>query len=210
MARALMGPYPQGGEGASGQRSGGGGRGYSGMSPAEFNQSAQNRANAGFLERNAPSAILGLLPGGMLLGQAIKSLDDSAFKGEQQVRSADFIGKGQMSPDDFMAGGSSLTGAEGVAGANAGGGEYGGLGGMRDGGFAEGGFVTPDRLMGPDPAGPDEGFAALMSGEVVLTPEQQREIGLEKIARALMAKDPASVARPGEMDPMSVVRPGEY
>lgn len=38
----------------------------------------------------------------------------------------------------------------------------------KPGGFAAGGPVTPDALQGPNPPGPDEGFAALQPGEEVV------------------------------------------
>lgn len=56
------------------------------------------------------------------------------------------------------------AGSVDAAAANAGGGEYGGLGGARDGGYADGGLVMPQDLDGPDPAGPDAGYAALAPG----------------------------------------------
>lgn len=183
------------------------GKSYSEMSPAEFNQAAQNRANASFVERNLPGAFAP-----MGLGWAGKSLDNSMFSGEQSKRSADFIGKGQSMPDEDMAyGGGVGNSTGGYSGGGVSAADLGGAmaEGNTTGSFAEGGVVTAADLGGFDPPGPDDGFAALDVGEVVLTPEQQRRIGLEKIAKALMG-DPASAARMGEMDPMSVVRAGEY
>jgi hypothetical protein len=49
--------------------------------------------------------------------------------------------------------------------------------------YNKGGKVTPDRLMGPDPAGPDDGFAALKSGEFVLNEKAAKEIGYEVLKR---------------------------
>ncbi len=49
--------------------------------------------------------------------------------------------------------------------------------------YAKGGKVTPDRLMGPDPAGPDDGYAALKSGEFVLNEKSAKEIGYEVLKR---------------------------
>jgi hypothetical protein len=49
--------------------------------------------------------------------------------------------------------------------------------------YAKGGKVTPDRLMGPDPAGPDDGYAALKSGEFVLNEKTAKEIGYEVLKR---------------------------
>ena len=63
---------------------------------------------------------------------------------------------------------------------------FGGLGGgdgwSDGGGWANGGVVTADRLHGPDPAGPDDGYGALKSGEFVLTAEAARVIGYDKLA----------------------------
>lgn len=58
--------------------------------------------------------------------------------------------------------------------------------GTSPGMFSGGGMVMPGDLSGPDPAGPDQGYAALKAGEVVLNKEQQKKVGREKIARALM------------------------
>ena len=44
-------------------------------------------------------------------------------------------------------------------------------------GFAMGGMVTRNRLLGPDPAGPDQGYAALKSGEGVLTARAMKHYG---------------------------------
>ncbi len=57
-----------------------------------------------------------------------------------------------------------------------------GGGGSNDadaGGFYQGGFVTPDRLRGPDPAGPDDGAADLDVGEFVVNAQAaQQNMGL--------------------------------
>lgn len=49
--------------------------------------------------------------------------------------------------------------------------------------MAKGGKVTRDKLMGPDPAGPDDGFATLKSGEFVLNEKTAKEIGYEVLKR---------------------------
>ena len=49
--------------------------------------------------------------------------------------------------------------------------------------YYKGGKVTPNKLMGPDPAGPDDGFAALKSGEFVLNEKTAKEIGYEVLKR---------------------------
>lgn len=49
--------------------------------------------------------------------------------------------------------------------------------------FAKGGKVTPNRLAGPNPPGPDDGFAALKNGEFVLNKEAAEAIGYELLNR---------------------------
>ncbi len=74
---------------------------------------------------------------------------------------------------------------------NIGGGEYGGLGGNRDGGFAKGGKVKREGLLGPNPPGPDDGYAALNVGERVLNAKQFASLSKEaraEVERALKAK----------------------
>lgn len=70
------------------------------------------------------------------------------------------------------------------------GGPSGGSGGegMGNGGnaWAEGGPVTHDRLTGPNPAGPDDGYGQLQAGEYVLRQQAANRLGpqvLDKINR---------------------------
>lgn len=49
--------------------------------------------------------------------------------------------------------------------------------------FAKGGKVTPNRLGGPNPPGPDDGFAALKNGEFVLNKDAAEAIGYELLNR---------------------------
>jgi hypothetical protein len=49
--------------------------------------------------------------------------------------------------------------------------------------FAKGGKVTPDRLAGPNPAGPDDGYATLKNGEFVLNKDAAKAIGYELLNR---------------------------
>lgn len=72
---------------------------------------------------------------------------------------------GSAAGDSGTAGSSS--GDSGSAGGDSGSG--GGEGGGGDGGgWAEGGIVTADRLQGPNPAGPDDGYGGLDAGEFVV------------------------------------------
>ena len=61
----------------------------------------------------------------------------------------------------------------------------GGVGGMdgNGGGMYRGGIVTANRLQGPDPRGPDDGYVAMDKGEGVLTAEAVRHYGPGIVAR---------------------------
>lgn len=100
-------------------------------------------------------------------------------------------GLGAMSGADIMgfggaqeggAGGGGAAGGDtgsGGGGAGSAGGGMGGIGGM-DGagnGMFRGGIVTANRLRGPDPRGPDDGYVAMDKGEGVLTAEAVRHYG---------------------------------
>jgi hypothetical protein len=52
-----------------------------------------------------------------------------------------------------------------------------GASGDGDSGWANGGKVTKDRLKGPDPKGPDEGYGALLSGEYVIKKSAVKKYG---------------------------------
>ena len=46
-------------------------------------------------------------------------------------------------------------------------------------GFAQGGHVSMQRLQGPDPEGPDDGYAALKDGEFVINDKAVKKYGIE-------------------------------
>jgi hypothetical protein len=48
-----------------------------------------------------------------------------------------------------------------------------------DGGYAKGGHVSMQRLQGPNPAGPDDGYAALKDGEYVINDKAVKKYGIE-------------------------------
>lgn len=48
---------------------------------------------------------------------------------------------------------------------------------LADAGFSHGGHVTRNRLHGPDPRGPDDGYAALNVGEGIITAEAMKHYG---------------------------------
>lgn len=52
--------------------------------------------------------------------------------------------------------------------------------GSRDaGGFAQGGYVSMQDLQGPNPDGPDDGYAALKDGEYVINDQAVNQYGIE-------------------------------
>jgi hypothetical protein len=48
-----------------------------------------------------------------------------------------------------------------------------------DSGYAKGGYVSMQRLQGPNPAGPDDGYAALKDGEYVINDQAVNQYGIE-------------------------------
>jgi len=54
--------------------------------------------------------------------------------------------------------------------------------GNTNGTFAQGGRVQAKGLLGPNPPGPDEGYAALKGGELVVNAEQQKKLKPETLA----------------------------
>ena len=68
-------------------------------------------------------------------------------------------------------------GGDGAAGRGEPGGDRGGWG--RGGGYAKGGHVSMQHLQGPDPAGPDDGYAALKDGEYVINDKAVKKYGIE-------------------------------
>lgn len=88
-----------------------------------------------------------------------------------------------------ITGGSDGPSGGGMGGMDAGAGggmdAGGGVGGMdgNGGGMYRGGIVTANRLQGPDPRGPDDGYVAMDKGEGVLTAEAVRHYGPGIVAR---------------------------
>jgi hypothetical protein len=68
-------------------------------------------------------------------------------------------------------GGDSGGGMQGNSGGN--------FGGGFGGGYAQGGHVSMQRLQGPNPAGPDDGYAALKDGEYVINDKAVKKYGIE-------------------------------
>jgi len=130
-------------------------------------------------------------------GQAAQSLSTSGqgnpedtgglFGGSQDAPSeglsgpaADpFSGGDPYGGSDPQGGGTSEGSSGGGGGETGGGPSDNGSGGS---GFYKGGHVTRDRLTGPNPPGPDDGYAALDVGETVITAAATRRYGKDVMA----------------------------
>ena len=96
-------------------------------------------------------------------------------------------GGGYSSPVGGDSGSSGAFGGGFGGGESSGGGNYGGdsggyggsYGSGSVGGFYKGGKVTMDRLQGPNPAGPDDGYAGLKNGEFVINKNSVNKYGIE-------------------------------
>lgn len=89
-------------------------------------------------------------------------------------------GGGVSNPGDAGRGGGQGGGGMGGPNGPDGRGEPGNRGDWgRGGGFALGGHVSSMQLQGPDPAGPDDGYAALKGGEYVINDKAVKKYGIE-------------------------------
>jgi hypothetical protein len=87
--------------------------------------------------------------------------------------------RAEISQADAQASGGGNKGCSGYSNANAG--KYGWTrsGGGEGGGWAQGGHVTMQHLQGPNPMGPDDGYAALKDGEYVINDKAVKKYGIE-------------------------------
>jgi hypothetical protein len=76
-------------------------------------------------------------------------------------------------------GGESVGGYSGKAASRAASGQFGMDPSNRGDSFAQGGYVSMQRLQGPNPAGPDDGYAALKDGEYVINDQAVNQYGIE-------------------------------
>jgi hypothetical protein len=83
-------------------------------------------------------------------------------------------------------GGGGSPGSSVDSGVGGGSGEVSGEG--APGGYAKGGHVTRGRLIGPNPPGPDDGYAALDHGEFVIKASDVKKLGGPERTRAHLAK----------------------
>ena len=130
------------------------------MNAALAEQAAQSYGGASMAEQDAMNAAL---------GEAAVGSYGGASMAEQQAMN-DALGAPGQSVSD-----SASSAADGY-----GSGDSAGFGGGTDSGsdgWAKGGKVTKDRLKGPDPKGPDEGYGALLSGEYVIKKSAVKKYG---------------------------------
>ena len=98
---------------------------------------------------------------------------------QNAINSTDFSGmdRGGGGGDSGGMGGGAATGGRDTGGGArdaSGGGDRG-----TRGGFAQGGHVSMQRLLGPNPEGPDDGYAALKDGEFVINDKAVKKYGIE-------------------------------
>ena len=100
--------------------------------------------------------------------QSMQSMQD-AYNADMAAASGGYGGTssdtGVGNPGE--SGGGPTSSESGVGNPGESGGGY-GASGDGDSGWAKGGKVTKDRLKGPDPKGPDQGYGALLDGEYVI------------------------------------------
>jgi len=94
---------------------------------------------------------------------------------QNAINSTDFSG---MDRGGSQGGGGGGDGGGVATGGNNGDASNGGDRGTR-GGFAKGGYVSMQRLQGPNPEGPDDGYAALKDGEFVINDKAVKKYGIE-------------------------------
>lgn len=148
-APALLPPAPQNGQEAAGA-------GYPAPSYGAEGAGAVGDISSNVSDQPAPGILADILGG---LG-----LSTGAYGGPAGDGST-----GASSEAASASGGSPDSAAAGF------GGGYGGIDGF--GGLYRGGVVTPNRLRGPNPPGPDDGYAALNVGEGVLTAAAMKHYG---------------------------------
>jgi hypothetical protein len=136
-----------------------------GVNPAAY-QAAKESFRAS--EINAMNAAAEQAANAAMNAQSMQSMQD-AYNADMAAASGGYGGTssdtGVGNPGE--SGGGPTSSESGVGNPGESGGGY-GASGDGDSGWAKGGKVTKDRLKGPDPKGPDEGYGALLGGEYVI------------------------------------------
>jgi hypothetical protein len=121
-----------------------------------------------------------------LAGEAMQRALDSQAQSQavaaQQAQDARVAAFDASRESSRGGGGGGMGGGAATGGRDTGGGARdasgGGDRGTR-GGFAYGGYVSMQHLGGPDPEGPDDGYAALKDGEFVINDKAVKKYGIE-------------------------------
>jgi len=154
-----------------------GGRPYgTGPVPPHISENDFYAAEAAFAQPAETQSLLSRYP-------AQNSAADAAAAAASAAASAQAAAQGDTSNYSNEGrgggGGNSGGGGGGVAtGGNNGDASGGGDRGTR-GGFAQGGHVSMMHLQGPNPEGPDDGYAALKDGEYVINDKAVKKYGIE-------------------------------
>jgi hypothetical protein len=123
--------------------------------------------------------------------QSMQSMQD-AYNADMAAASGGYGGTssdtGVGNPGE--SGGGPTSSESGVGNPGESGGGY-GASGDGDSGYAQGGKVTKNRLKGPDPKGPDEGYGALLSGEYVIKKSAVNKYGTGLLDMINAGKIPA-------------------
>jgi len=133
------------------------------------------------LEKMGVNPTISLETQNQLAGEAMqRALDSQA----QSQRAAEAQASREASAQASLAPGAGSGGGGGnrdggIGGSNPGDPGRGGGGAHAGGGYAKGGHVSMQHLQGPDPAGPDDGYAALKDGEYVINDKAVKKYGIE-------------------------------
>jgi hypothetical protein len=134
-----------------------------GVNPAAYQSAKESFRASEIADMNAANAAAEAAAaesyGGASMAEQ-QAMND-AIAAQNDANQGAAVGEGQTSISD-----SASSAADGY-----GSGDSAGFGGGTDSGsdgWANGGKVTKNRLKGPDPKGPDEGYGALLSGEYVI------------------------------------------
>jgi hypothetical protein len=143
--------------------------------------------NGGF-QSYAPSTETGIGNPGESYGGGFTSSDTGVGNPGESYGGQTSSDSGVGNPGE--SGGGPTSSESGVGNPGESGGGY-GASGDGDSGWAKGGKVTKDRLKGPDPKGPDEGYGALLGGEYVIKKSAVNKYGTGLLDMINAGKIPA-------------------
>ena len=126
------------------------------------------------LEKMGVNPTISLDTQNALAGEAMqRALDSQA----QSQANAAAVQASTEAASNYGSGNRDAGGEIGYSGDNSG--DNAGWGSRDAGGYANGGHVSMQRLQGPNPMGPDDGYAALKDGEYVINDKAVKKYGIE-------------------------------